>query len=84
MVLSQNARKFKGKLVIRPSKESVQSFKNKIKKIINEKPWNTCTCPDTNTEPRNQGVVELSQRHLLEACFHKIGNIHPVAAQAMG
>jgi RNA-directed DNA polymerase len=29
--LSQNIRKYKGKLVIRPSKESVQSFKDKIK-----------------------------------------------------
>ena len=34
--LSQNVRKFKGKLVIRPSKESVQSFKEKVRKIINE------------------------------------------------
>jgi len=34
--LSQNVRKFKGKLIIRPSKESVQSFKEKIKAIINE------------------------------------------------
>lgn len=34
--LSQNVRKFKGKLIIRPSKEAVQSFKDKIKKIINE------------------------------------------------
>jgi RNA-directed DNA polymerase len=29
--LSQNIRKFKGKLVMRPSKESVQSYKNKLK-----------------------------------------------------
>lgn len=29
--LSQNIRKYKGKLLIRPSKESVQSFKDKIK-----------------------------------------------------
>jgi RNA-directed DNA polymerase len=29
--LSQNIRKYKGKLVIRPSKESVQSFKDKLK-----------------------------------------------------
>jgi RNA-directed DNA polymerase len=34
--LSQNVRKFKGKLIIRPSKESVQSFKDKIKKIVDE------------------------------------------------
>jgi RNA-directed DNA polymerase len=34
--LSQNVRKYKGKLLIRPSKESVQSFKNKIKLIIRE------------------------------------------------
>jgi RNA-directed DNA polymerase len=34
--LSQNVRKFKGKLIIRPSKEAVQSFKDKIKKIIDE------------------------------------------------
>ncbi len=34
--LSQNVRKFKGKLVIRPSKESVQSFRDKVKTIINE------------------------------------------------
>ncbi|MDG5799958.1 group II intron reverse transcriptase/maturase [Marinilabiliaceae bacterium ANBcel2] len=34
--LSQNVRKYKGKLVIRPSKTSVQSFKDKIKKIIRE------------------------------------------------
>src|SRR3989339_403079 len=31
--LSQNVRKFKGKLIIRPSKEADQSFKDKIKKI---------------------------------------------------
>jgi RNA-directed DNA polymerase len=35
--LSQNVRKYKGKLLIRPAKESVQSFKNKIKKIIRKK-----------------------------------------------
>jgi len=34
--LSQNIRKYKGKLVIHPAKASVQSFKNKIKKIIRE------------------------------------------------
>jgi len=32
--LSQNVRKYKGKLLIRPAKESVQSFKDKIKLII--------------------------------------------------
>jgi len=32
--LSQNIRKYKGKLVIRPSKESVRSFKNKIKAMF--------------------------------------------------
>ena len=32
--LSQNVRKYKGKLVIRPSKNSIQSFKDKIKAII--------------------------------------------------
>ncbi len=31
--LSQHVRKYKGKLIIRPSKTSVQSFKNKIKAI---------------------------------------------------
>jgi RNA-directed DNA polymerase len=34
--LSQNVRKFKGKLIIRPSKDAVQSFKDKIRKIIDE------------------------------------------------
>ena len=34
--LSQNVRKYKGKLLIRPSKESVQSFKDKIKKTVKE------------------------------------------------
>ena len=32
--LSQNIRKYKGKLVIRPSKESVQSFRNKVKAMF--------------------------------------------------
>ena len=32
--LSQNIRKFKGKLLIRPSKEAVQGFKDKIKSLI--------------------------------------------------
>jgi len=32
--LSQNIRKYKGKLLIRPSKESVQSFKNKLKALL--------------------------------------------------
>jgi RNA-directed DNA polymerase len=32
--LSQNIRKYKGKLLIRPSKESVQSFKDKIKSTL--------------------------------------------------
>jgi len=32
--LSQNIRKYKGKLVIRPSRESVRSFKNKIKAMF--------------------------------------------------
>lgn len=34
--LSQNVRKYKGKLIIRPSKGAVQSFKNKIKMIIGQ------------------------------------------------
>jgi RNA-directed DNA polymerase len=34
--LSQNVRKFRGKLIIRPSKDAVHSFKDKIRKIINE------------------------------------------------
>ena len=34
--LSQNVRKYNGKLVIRPSKSSVKSFKNKIKKMIRD------------------------------------------------
>jgi RNA-directed DNA polymerase len=32
--LSQNIRKYKGKLLIRPSRESVQSFKDKLKAIL--------------------------------------------------
>ena len=34
--LSQNVRKYKGKLLIHPSKETVQSFKDKIKKLFRE------------------------------------------------
>ena len=34
--LSQNVRKYNGKLLIHPSKGSVQSFKNKIKQIIRQ------------------------------------------------
>jgi len=34
--LSQNVRRFRGKLIIRPSREAVQSFKDKVGKIINE------------------------------------------------
>ena len=34
--LSQNVRKYNGKLIIRPSKDAVQSFKNKIKKVMRE------------------------------------------------
>lgn len=34
--LSQNVRKYNGKLVIRPSKSSVKSFKDKIKKMIRD------------------------------------------------
>ena len=34
--LSQNVRKFKGKLIIRPSRDAVQSFKDKIRKIVDE------------------------------------------------
>jgi len=32
--LSQNIRKYKGKLLIRPSRESIQSFKDKLKDIL--------------------------------------------------
>ena len=32
--LSQNIRKYKGKLLIRPSKQSIQSFKDKIKAML--------------------------------------------------
>jgi RNA-directed DNA polymerase len=32
--LSQNIRKYKGKLLIRPSRESIQSFRNKLKAIF--------------------------------------------------
>ena len=34
--LSQNVRKYKGKLLIRPTKDAIQSFKNKLKIIIRE------------------------------------------------
>src|SRR5680860_686939 len=34
--LSQNVRKYKGKLLIHPSKEAIQSFKDKIKKLFRE------------------------------------------------
>jgi len=34
--LSQNVRKYKGKLLIRPSKEAVQSFKDKLKKLFKQ------------------------------------------------
>ena len=34
--LSQNIRKYKGKLVIRPSKDAVRSFKDKIKSLIKD------------------------------------------------
>jgi len=34
--LSQNLRKYKGKLLIRPSKDSIQSFKDKIKRALKE------------------------------------------------
>jgi RNA-directed DNA polymerase len=34
--LSQNVRKYKGKLLIKPSRKSVQSFKDKIKTIIKD------------------------------------------------
>ena len=38
--LSQNIRKYKGKLIIRPSKESIQSFKNKVKAMFkNNRGW---------------------------------------------
>ncbi len=33
--LSQNIRKYKGKLLIKPSKSAIQSFKNKVKNTIN-------------------------------------------------
>ena len=34
--LSQNVRKYKGKLLVRPSKSSIQAFKDKIKKTLRE------------------------------------------------
>jgi len=34
--LSQNVRKYKGKLLIHPSKEAVQSFKDKLRKLFRE------------------------------------------------
>ena len=34
--LSQNVRKYKGKLLIHPSKETIQSFKDKLRKLFRE------------------------------------------------
>ena len=58
--LSHNIRKYKGKLLIRPSRESVQSFKNKIKAIIK----------------RNRGIPAYALIGLLNPVIRGWSNYH--------
>jgi RNA-directed DNA polymerase len=58
--LSHSIRKYKGKLLIRPSKESVQSFKNKIKAIVK----------------RNRGIPAYALIGLLNPVIRGWSNYH--------
>jgi len=58
--LSQNIRKYKGKLLISPSRESVQSFKNKVKAILK----------------RNRGIPAHALIRLLNPVIRGWSNYH--------
>ncbi len=58
--LSQNIRKYKGKLLIRPSRESVQSFKDKLKAILK----------------RNRGIPAHALIRLLNPVIRGWSNYH--------
>jgi len=58
--LSQNIRKYKGKLLIRPSRESIQSFKNKLKAMLK----------------RNRGIPAHALIRLLNPVIRGWSNYH--------
>ncbi len=58
--LSQNIRKYKGKLLIRPSRESIQSFKNKVKAMLK----------------RNRGIPAHALIRLLNPVIRGWSNYH--------
>jgi len=76
--ISQNVRKFRGKLIIRPSKEAVHSFKDKIRKIINENRGIPAHALIRILNPVIRG------RHLFKAYVQPVGIIHLVATQTVG
>ena len=71
--LSQNIRKYKGKLLIRPSKESVQSFKNKIKTILRSNRGIPAHAIIRLLNPVIQGWANYHKGICSKKCFSKLG-----------
>lgn len=72
--LSQNIRKYKGKLLIKPSRKSVQSFKDKIKTIIKESKGIPAHVLIKNLNPVIRGWANYHKGICAKDTFNKIGN----------
>jgi RNA-directed DNA polymerase len=71
--LSQNVRKHKGKLLIRPSRESVQSFKNKIKSMLKANRGIPAHALIRLLNPVIRGWTNYHKGICAKRCFSKLG-----------
>lgn len=71
--LSQNVRKYKGKLLIRPSKESIQSFKDKIKNMLRRNRGIPAHALIRLINPIIRGWSNYHKGICSKKCFSKLG-----------
>lgn len=71
--LSQNIRKYKGKLIIQPSKKSIQSFKEKIKTIIKNNRGIPAHALIRLLNPVIRGWSNYHKGICSKRCFRKLG-----------
>jgi RNA-directed DNA polymerase len=72
--LSQNVRMYKNKLIIKPSKESVHSFKNKIKSIIKSNKGIPAHALIRKLNPVIRGWSNYHKGICSKKCFDELGN----------
>ena len=71
--LSQNIRKYKGKLLIKPSRKSVQSFKDKVKTIIKDNRGAPAHVLIKNLNPVIRGWANYHKGICAKDIFNKMG-----------